>query len=435
MTTQFGNTDLYVKRSEIAALGDNSVTITDVSGGGSIGTAANTVDKYSIINVNQLTPSQVLTVPSLTSPTLNKVIQLNNVGTTAFTAFSTVLQPNTGITLTWTGSAYAVTGTSSGSTSVTVAGGKTVTFNNTVTFSGTDAAAVNVAAGGTVAYTGGNLGQFAATTSAQLASVLTNETGTGLVVFNTSPTLVTPTLGVATATSINGLTVTTSTGTITVANLKTVVFNNGITFAGTDSTTMTFPSTSATIARTDALQTFTGVQTFSSTPVFTHITVEGVTSTGATGTGSLVFATSPTLVTPVLGAATGTSLAVTGSVLSSGTTGIGYSTGAGGAVTQATNRTTPVTLSKISGAITTNTASLAAETGATFTVTNTLVAITDVVVLSMQSGSNGGNTTLQVTSTSNGSFNITVANQNASGGTAETGAIIINFVVLKGVSA
>ncbi len=43
-----------------------------------------------------------------------------------------------------------------------------------------------------------------------------------------------------------------------------------------------------------------------------HLLVEGVTSTGATGTGALVFATTPTLVTPVLGAATGTSVVLSG---------------------------------------------------------------------------------------------------------------------------
>lgn len=115
--------------------------------------------------------------------------------------------------------------------------------------------------------------------------------------------------------------------------------------------------------------------------------------------------------------------------------GIGYAVGAGGAVTQATNRTTAVTLSKLAGAITTNNASLAAETGAAFTVTNTAVGLNDVVLVSIQSGSNGGNTTVTVTTVAAGSFQLTVANQNASGGTAETGAIIINFVVIKGAAS
>lgn len=63
----------------------------------------------------------------------------------------------------------------------------------------------------------------------------------------TSPTLVTPTIGVATATSINGLTLTASTGTLTIANGKTLTASNTLTFTGTDSTSFTFPATSNTV--------------------------------------------------------------------------------------------------------------------------------------------------------------------------------------------
>lgn len=117
------------------------------------------------------------------------------------------------------------------------------------------------------------------------------------------------------------------------------------------------------------------------------------------------------------------------------TRALGYATGAGAAVTQATNRTTAVTCSAVSGAITTSSASLAAEAAAAFTVTNTAVAIGDVVVVSQRSGSNGGNTDVYVSTVAAGSFAITVANNNAAAGTAETGAIIINFAVVKAVSA
>lgn len=51
-------------------------------------------------------------------------------------------------------------------------------------------------------------------------------------------------------------------GSLVVASGKTFTVNNTLTLAGTDSTTMTFPTTTATIARTDAAQAFTGVQTF-----------------------------------------------------------------------------------------------------------------------------------------------------------------------------
>jgi hypothetical protein len=59
------------------------------------------------------------------------------------------------------------------------------------------------AAGAGDALTSGTLAQFAATTSAQLAGVISDETGSGTLVFNTSPTFVTPTLGAASATSIS----------------------------------------------------------------------------------------------------------------------------------------------------------------------------------------------------------------------------------------
>lgn len=114
---------------------------------------------------------------------------------------------------------------------------------------------------------------------------------------------------------------------------------------------------------------------------------------------------------------------------------LGYARGAGSTVTQQTNRTTGVTINALTGQITTNNASLAAEASAAFAVTNSMVAATDVVVLSQASGSDGGNTAVHVTAVAAGSFTIMVSNNNAAAGTAETGAIVINFVVLKGQSA
>jgi hypothetical protein len=63
----------------------------------------------------------------------------------------------------------------------------------------------------------------------------------------TSPTLTTPALGVATATSINGNTLTTGTWTLTGTAGKTLSWSNSLTLAGTDGTTMTFPGASASI--------------------------------------------------------------------------------------------------------------------------------------------------------------------------------------------
>jgi hypothetical protein len=81
--------------------------------------------------------------------------------------------------------------------------------------------------------------------------------GTGNIVLVTGATLVTPALGVATATSINGLTISTTTGTFTLTNAKTLAVTNTLTLSGTDSTVMTFPSTSQTIVGLTATQTLT----------------------------------------------------------------------------------------------------------------------------------------------------------------------------------
>ena len=113
---------------------------------------------------------------------------------------------------------------------------------------------------------------------------------TGKVIQNSAATIADST-GDITAGKYNGLTVSTTTGTLTIANGKTATVNNTITLAGTDSTTMTFPSTNATVARTDAAQTFTGTQTFSSAPVVSTLTAsKPVFSDGSgalTSTGTL----------------------------------------------------------------------------------------------------------------------------------------------------
>jgi len=115
--------------------------------------------------------------------------------------------------------------------------------------------------------------------------------------------------------------------------------------------------------------------------------------------------------------------------------GVGYATGAGAVVTQLTNRTTSVTINAPCGAITTNNASLAVETSAAFTVNCSAVEIGDVPVVAQRSGSNSGNTDVIVSAVAAGSFQISVVNNNAAGGTAETGAIVINYAIIKAVAS
>lgn len=114
--------------------------------------------------------------------------------------------------------------------------------------------------------------------------------------------------------------------------------------------------------------------------------------------------------------------------LGSGQAAIGYSTGAGSTVTQATSRTTGVTINAYSGAIT-----LVSAAGSTswqsFTVTNSLVAATDTVIVNQKSGTDLYQ--IHVTAVAAGSFRITFAT--TAGTTTEQP--VLNFAVIKAVAA
>lgn len=113
----------------------------------------------------------------------------------------------------------------------------------------------------TLTVTTDNLSVFGATTSAQLSGVLSDETGTGLAVFATSPTLTTPALGVATATSVNGTTIPSS---------KTLVVT-------TDTLAVHAATTSAQLAGIVSDETGSGSLVFGTSPAITGLTESAVT--------------------------------------------------------------------------------------------------------------------------------------------------------------
>lgn len=107
---------------------------------------------------------------------------------------------------------------------------------------------------------------------------------------------------------------------------------------------------------------------------------------------------------------------------------LGYGTGVGGSVTQATSRTTGVTLNKVVGAITLVSAAGSAS-WQTFTVTNSVVAATDIIIVEQKSGSDKN--MIFVTAIAAGSFDITFA---TTGGTTVEQPVF-NFLVLKGFTS
>lgn len=116
------------------------------------------------------------------------------------------------------------------------------------------------------------------------------------------------------------------------------------------------------------------------------------------------------------------------------TIGSGYATGAGGAVTQITSATTAVVSNTVCGQITTVALTNAAGVDHEFTLTNSTIAATDVVVVSVASygGTSDGIPVVNVTATAAGSCVINLRN---TGAVALDALAVINFAVIKAVAA
>jgi len=117
-----------------------------------------------------------------------------------------------------------------------------------------------------------------------------------------------------------------------------------------------------------------------------------------------------------------------GNILNISSGGLGYGTGSGGTVTQLTSKTTGVTLNKTNGRITTAADALGAGATAAFTVTNSTMAGSDVVIVNITNGNYSG----RVYNNNNGSFIILLKNET---GGSLSDAVVINFAIIKGATS
>jgi len=113
---------------------------------------------------------------------------------------------------------------------------------------------------------------------------------------------------------------------------------------------------------------------------------------------------------------------------------LGYSAAAQGTVTQATSKSTAVTLNKSAGQITMNNAALAGNTAVSFTLNNSLISANDTIIVcisSVTTGSTAGAYTTYVSNMTAGSASLTLRNLS---GTSYSEAVVINFSVIHCLS-
>jgi hypothetical protein len=183
--------------------------------------------------------------------------------------------------------ASSATLTLANGSSLITSGGHSLTFNTSNTTS------LTLPTTGTLATTSNKLSDFAATTSLELKNTISDETGSGALVFANTPSLVTPDIGVATATSVNKVTITApaTSATLTLSNGSSLITSGGhsLTFNTSNTTSLTLPTTGTLATTSNKLSDFAAT---------TSLELKNTIS-DETGSGALVFATSPDFTTSV----------------------------------------------------------------------------------------------------------------------------------------
>jgi len=194
-TTTMNSTTISVDDKNIELGSVASPTDTTADGGGITLKGATDKTLNWINSTDSWTSSENFELASAKAYRINGNSVLNSTTLGTAVVNSSLQQLGTINTGVWQGSVinstYGGTGINNGGRTITVAGNLTTTGANALTLNTTGVTSVTLPTSGTLAIIGNPLSQFATTTSAQLAGVISNETGSGALVFGTSPSFTT----------------------------------------------------------------------------------------------------------------------------------------------------------------------------------------------------------------------------------------------------
>jgi hypothetical protein len=423
--------NLSITSANITTLTSGSATLTNLtSTSGTVTTLAST--SATVTNLNSTSAN----ITTLTGTTF---------GTTATTqlrgasAQITQLDSTSATITTLTSTSGTITTLGSTSANITTLSGTTATF--------TSATITNLAL---TSLTLGNLSVGSANITTLTGTNLTYTSGTVANLNSTSANITTltgTTFGTTATTQLRGASAQITTLTATSANITTLTGTTLGTFTSGTVTNLSSTSANITTLTGTTFGTTATTQLRGASGQITTLTVTSANITTLTGSSANIttitensynvasqfdVGTAPNQLplNQYLGTmAFQDSAGITvGQLRANGTDGIGYATGAGSAVTQATSRTTGVTINAACGAITLVSAA-GTTSWQTFTVTNSAVAATDTIVVNQKSGTDLN--MIHVTNVAAGSFKISFA---TTGGTT-TEQPVFNFAVIKAVAA